>query len=100
MTNPVADPSAGNARIRSVYLPPALHKEVEEFARANGMSVSDVLRESMAGFASGAYPPRRRVLKRVTMWIDPKEYAAFTKKARESGVTIRHALELALEKRL
>lgn len=90
----------GNDRIRSVFIPPELHKRVSEFADANGMSVSEVIREAMNGFATGNYPLRRRILKRVTMWIDPDEYTAFTRKVRKSEpkITIREALEMALER--
>jgi hypothetical protein len=97
---PVEEPS--NDRIRSVFIDPNLHADVEAFAAANGMSVSEVLREAMNGFSTGSYPVRRRTLKRVTMWIDPNEYVAFTEKVRQSKpkITIREALALALEKML
>jgi hypothetical protein len=91
---------AGDPRVRPVYLDPALLTLIKDFADRNGMSESEAIREAMHGFESGQYEPRERVLARKNIWIDPDEYAAFTKKAAESGVTIRHALEIALENML
>lgn len=87
-------------RIRSVFIDPRLHEAVAEYADKNGMSVAEVIREAMEGFSTGNYPDRRRLTKRVTMWMEPKKYAAFAKKARDSKITIRQALEMALEKML
>lgn len=96
----LTNPEDGSARIRSVFLDPDMHDAVKVYADANGMSVSEVIREAMASFTTGKYPTRKRTLRRVTMWIDPGQYAAFAKKARDSDVTIRHALELALDETL
>jgi len=86
--------------IRPVYVDPHLHEEVKKYADTHGTSVSEVLRDAMAGFTAGSYPARRRIFKRVNIWVEPEEYAAFVKKAKESGVTIRHALEIAMEETL
>lgn len=86
--------------IRRVFLDPHLHDAAKELSDAQGVSVSEVVREAMAGFTTGEYPQQGRVLRPVKIWIDPEEYAAFAAKARESGVTIRRALEIALENTL
>lgn len=83
-------------RIRHVFIPPSLHEAAKEYASRNGMSVSEVVRDAMTSFTTGVYPPDRERLKRVTIWMDPADYAAFTAKARESNITIRRALELSL----
>lgn len=87
-------------RVRSVHIDPALHDAAKQYADEHGMSVSEVIREAMDSFTTGEYPSRKRVTRRVTMWIDPKKYAAFAKRARESKITLRQALETSLEKML
>lgn len=83
--------------IRKVRVDEQLLPLVTKFADANGMTESEVIREAMAGFVAGQYAGRRRVSASKTIWIDPKDYLAFVNKAKESHVTIRYALETALE---
>lgn len=85
-------------RIRSVQLTPELHERIKQYASDNNLSVSAAISEVMAAYASGdPLPVRKRRTKRVTIWVNPETYLAFTKRAKSEDVTIAAALEAALE---
>ena len=83
-------------RVKSISLPPSFHERVTEYARKNGISVSEVTRDLMTAFETGdTLPARERTTKRVAVWVDPEQYARFMKKVREQKTTIAAALEAA-----
>lgn len=88
---------AGDERVKSIWLPKSLRRRVKAFADANGMSESEVVREFMEAYATGKLPTgRERSTERVTIWVDPVAYVAFTRKVKENGTTIAAALEAAM----
>jgi len=84
-------------RVKSIFLPRSLRRRLTAFAEANGMSVSEVVAEFMSAYVSGEAPPaRERTTERVTIWVDPKSYVAFTRKVKDQKTTIAAALEAAM----
>lgn len=89
--------SGADERVKSIYLPKSLRQRMKDFADANGMSVSEVVAEFMDAYASASVPPaRERSTERVTIWVDPQRYIAFTRKVKKEGTTIAGALEAAM----
>jgi predicted HicB family RNase H-like nuclease len=89
--------STADERIKSIYLPESVHERIKAHADANGMSVSELVREYMEAYASGTTPPaRERTTKRVTVWVNIDAYARFAKRVRTQGVTIASAIEAAM----
>lgn len=92
--------------IRSVQLDPSQHERLRLYASDNQMSVSEALREVLDYYVDHELQAKRkRRSKRVTFWIAPERYLAFTKKlekankARPYGsprVTISEVVETVL----
>lgn len=97
MTATAKKKKTSDERVKSVFLPKSLRRRLSDFAEANAMSVSEVISEFMDAYASAKTPPaRERSTERVTIWVDPKRYVAFTRKVKSEGTTIAAALEAAM----
>lgn len=84
--------------IKSIRMPPHVHERLRSYADENSMSVSEATRIAMEAFAEGgaASAPRPKS-KRVTIWIHPDDFLAFTRRAKKSNVTQAAALEQGLD---
>ena len=90
---------AADERIQTFRMTDELHARVATYADDNSMSVSEALREILGVYARGEVTPpdRKRRSRRVSMWIDPEDWVAFTTQAEKHKVSITDAIQAAIE---
>lgn len=85
-------------RIKHLRLSPEVYARVRQYAKINGLSNSEAIREVMAKYVAGLpVTGRQSRSRRVSLWIEPQDYKAFTDEAHKNGLSIVGALEAALE---
>lgn len=90
---------AAHEKIQTLRMTDELHARVTKYAEDNQMSISEALRELLGVYARGEVTPpdRKRRTRRVSMWIDPNDWATFTIRAANDGVQITDAIEAAIK---
>lgn len=82
----------------SLALPAPLHAKIEEYAKANLMSVSEVLRHLEKVYIERRPKPRRdRAARRVSYYSDPAAHKAFTAAVGARKTTVAAAIEAAFD---